>query len=89
MPDPDDRELLEADDPEDTIPLGLGENPDQFEDEEDLGPDERDMDLMDGSWEQQYYAGQARTRDWNTITIAIGLLVLAGLIVPGILVVFR
>lgn len=51
-----------------------------------LGPDERDMDLLDGSWEQRYYAGQTRTRDWQAITAAVGVLVLIGLILPLLLV---
>jgi len=69
---------------EDRIPLGL-------EDDEDFapGPDERDMDLMDGSWEQRYYAGQHRSRDWNSIGIGVALLVIIGLVLPGILVILR
>lgn len=49
------------------------------------GPDERDRDLMDGSWEQEYYSGRIKTRNWNAIGVGIAILVLAGLIVPMIL----
>ncbi len=48
------------------------------------GPDERDRDLMDGTWEQEYYAGRVKTRNWNAIGAGIAILVLAGLIVPMI-----
>lgn len=54
-----------------------------------LGPDERDRDLMDGSWEQQYYAGQARTRNWNAIGVGVALLVLASLLIPLVMVFFN
>ncbi len=55
-----------------------------------LGPDERDRDLLDGSWEREYYAGRKRpSRDWNTIGIGIALLVLMGLILPTILFAMR
>lgn len=51
------------------------------------GPDERDRDLMDGTWEQEYYAGRVKTRNWNAIGAGIAILVLAGLIVPMVLAV--
>ena len=54
----------------------------------DLGPDERDRDLMDGSWEQRYYSGRVRSLDWNAIIVGVSILVLAGLLVPLVLVVF-
>ena len=53
------------------------------------GPDERDMDLLDGSWEARHYSGQTRQRDWQNIGIGIGLLVLIALILPAILVFVR
>ncbi len=46
------------------------------------GPDERDRDLMDGSWEAEYYSGRKKTRNWNAIGAGVAILVLAGLIVP-------
>lgn len=55
----------------------------------DLGPDARDRDLMDGSWEQRYYSGQQRTRNWGSITTGIGLLVLLSLLVPALTMVFN
>jgi hypothetical protein len=55
----------------------------------DLGPDERDRDLLDGSWEQRYYAGQMRRRDWHGVYVGLTLLVLLGLLIPGLVVVFR
>ena len=54
----------------------------------DLGPDERDRDLMDGSWEQRYYSGRVRSLDWNAIIVGVSILVLAGFLVPLVLVVF-
>ena len=70
-------------DEEDRIPLGADP---EAETGPDLGPDERDMDLMDGSWEQRYYSGKQRTRDWNAIGMGIAVLVLVSLIVPMFLV---
>lgn len=73
-------------DPEDVIALD-----EEFEFEKapvDLGPDERDMDLMDGSWEADYYAGRRKTRDWNTIGAAIAIVVLAALLIPMLLAFF-
>lgn len=54
----------------------------------DLGPDERDRDLMDGSWEQEYYSGRMKSRDWNAITAGVALLVVIALVVPMFLVLF-
>ncbi|MGE5595386.1 MAG: hypothetical protein ACM3S1_05055 [Hyphomicrobiales bacterium] len=70
-------------DDDDVIALGGG-----YGDEPDLGPDERDMDLMDGSWEQQYYAGQQKRRDWHAIQVGLGLLVLIALLIPALMVLF-
>ncbi|MEX0781181.1 MAG: hypothetical protein WD557_00915 [Dehalococcoidia bacterium] len=54
---------------------------DAEEDEEvDLGPDERDLDLLDGTWEDDYYAGRVRTRDWRNITVAISLLIVVAMV---------
>jgi hypothetical protein len=60
-----------------------------IDDPENLGPDERDRDLMDGTWEQKYYAGETRSRDWNAVYVGIALLFLIAIIVPAILVVSR
>jgi len=72
-------------DDEDVIPLG-------DEDEEDygpdLGPDERDMDLLDGTWEQRYYAGQQKTRDWGSVLAGVALLALLAMVLPMLLVLF-
>lgn len=57
-------------------------------DEPDLGPDERDRDLMDGTWEHEYYTGRMRTRDWNAVLAGIALLVVIALVLPMILVFF-
>lgn len=51
-------------------------NDPEYHDEPDLGPDERDADLMDGSWEQRYYAGRVQTRDWRSITAVVSILIL-------------
>ena len=80
----DDEEAFEDDDvAEDAVPVA-GYLTDE---ETDLGPDERDADLMDGSWEQDYYAGRNQPRDWKNVYIGLALLLLIALIVPGILVV--
>jgi hypothetical protein len=55
----------------------------------ELGPDERDRDLLDGSWEQRYRAGGVRRRDWHSIGIGLGLLALLGITVPLVLTVLR
>lgn len=63
-------------------------DPGSYDEGPDLGPDERDRDLLDGSWEEDYYAGRVRTRDWRAITVGISLLVLAAML-AGTLAVFR
>ncbi len=55
----------------------------------DLGPDERDLDLLDGSWEQEYYSGRMKTRDWNAVLIGFAILVVAAMVVPMLLVFAR
>ncbi len=55
----------------------------------DLGPDERDLDLMDGSWEHDYYSGRMKTRDWNAVLIGFAILVVAAMVVPMLLVLTR
>ncbi len=69
------------------------EDYDDYEDEDDgliLGPDERDRDLLDGTWEQEYYASERRPpRDWNAIGVGIALLLLMGLILPTLLIALR
>lgn len=74
-------------DDEDDEPISLGSRNDW--DGPNLGPDEHDRDLMDGSWEQQYYRGRTRKRDWTAIMTGLGLLVLLGMLLPAILVFFR
>lgn len=87
------------------MPINIRDGDDDFDEEEqddalhgepvfvdgDIapGPDERDRDLMDGSWEREYYSKGRRGLDWNAISIGLGILVLAGLVLPGLLVVFR
>lgn len=78
----DDGDDDEFDEVEDVIPLGREDGP-------DLGPDERDMDLMDGSWEAERYSGRAKTRDWNAIVAGIALLVIIAMVLPMLLVVFQ
>lgn len=81
---------FEDDDDADEEPISLG-LPGAYPEAEpqNLGPDERDRDLMDGSWEQRYYAGRQRRRDWSGIMAGLGLLVLLGLLLPAVLVFFR
>lgn len=64
----------------------MGEQYDDHVDGTAPGPDERDLDLMDGSWEQEYYAGQIRTRDWNAVGVGVAILVIASLVIPMFLV---
>ena len=52
---------------------------DEDAEELDLGPDERDLDLLDGTWEDDYYAGRQRSRDWQSITVAISVLILVAM----------
>ncbi|GIW19546.1 hypothetical protein [Tepidiforma sp.] len=72
--------------PDDDDRIPLGRDPD---DDRDLGPDERDRDLLDGSWEQKYYSGQLRTRDWNTVALGIAIIVVIALVLPMLLVALR
>lgn len=77
--------MQEFDDEDDgPISLGAADAPE----EADLGPDERDRDLMDGSWEEKYYSGRVRSFNWRAVTAALGLLVLIALLVPALLTVF-
>ncbi|MGK2964431.1 MAG: hypothetical protein ACSLFM_02365, partial [Tepidiformaceae bacterium] len=46
----------------------------------DLGPDERDRDLLDGSWEMKYYSGQVNRRDWSNVYLGIGILVVLSIL---------
>ncbi|MBE7520363.1 MAG: hypothetical protein HS107_14075 [Thermoflexaceae bacterium] len=67
---------------------------DRFDDEldggaPDLGPDERDLDLMDGTWEERYYSGRMRQRDWQGVYVGLALLALMGLVIPALVVLFR
>jgi hypothetical protein len=68
--------------PADRIPLGLDDDEDASGDGSTLGPDERDLDLMDGTWEQDYYAGRQKTRDWNAILVGVSLLILIAILIP-------
>ena len=78
-----DDELDEDEGDDDVISL------DDFDDGPDLGPDERDRDLMDGTWEQEHYGGRRKSRDWNTIGLGIALLVIIAMLLPTVLVVFE
>lgn len=69
---------------------------DEYDDEDlveyevpDLGPDERDMDLIDGTWEEKYYSRQLRTRNWQAVQVGVALLIVAGLVLPALLVFLR
>jgi len=75
-------------DDDDVIPLGNRDDEDE-DDGPDLGPDERDRDLLDGSWEQAYYSGQTKKRDWNSIYAGVAILILLALIIPALLVFFQ
>lgn len=65
---------------------------DEYDGDDDAsapGPDERDRDLLDGSWEERYYAGRARRRDWSAVGVGITLLILLALVLPILLVALR
>lgn len=79
-------------DDEDRIPLGLdGEEIVEGDLDDDFapGPDERDQDLIDGSWEQRYYSGQHRQRNWGAIGLGVAIILVLAMVLPGILVVLR
>lgn len=42
------------------------------------GPDERDRDLLDGSWD----ARRRPPRNWRNVGLAFSILILAGLLLP-------
>ena len=69
------------------MPITVAGDPEEQDDyrNDAPGPDERDLDLMNGSWEQEYYSGRMKTRNWNAIGVGIAILVIAGLVVPMIL----
>jgi hypothetical protein len=62
-----------------------GYEDEDFEESPDLGPDERDADLLDGTWEQRYYTQRASGPDWHGIQVGIALLLAIALLVPLIL----
>ncbi len=70
---------------------GLEEPEEQAEDtwERNLGPDERDRDLMDGSWEAKHYANRQPKRDWKNVQMGLAIFVLLSLVVPLLLTVVR
>ena len=44
---------------------------------------------MDGSWEDSYYAGDVKERDWNSIIVGVSLIVLISLAIPMLLMFFN
>lgn len=68
-------------------PLDLGPE----DDGDPLGPDARDADLLDDSWEDAYLRGERRqtSRVMRAGLIALSLLALAGILVPMTVVVTR
>lgn len=65
------------------------EEEDDYEEPElNLGPDERDMDLLDGTYEARYYSGH-RQRDWSLVQVGVGLILLVAIIGPGLMVLFQ
>ena len=70
-------------------PDEYGVEPDGGDSDFAPGPDDRDRDLLDGSWEERYYAGGERRRDWSAIGVGLTLLLLMGLLLPALLVVLR
>jgi hypothetical protein len=69
--------------------VGNRPDPDDDDTRPDLGPDERDRDLLDGSWEQEYYSGQQKVRDWNAAMVGVALLVVAAIVIPMLLAILR
>ncbi len=71
------------------------DDPDDFDDVDDeeggllSGPDERDQDLLDGSWEERYYASERRSRDWNAVAVGVTLLVVMGMLLPTLFIALR
>lgn len=62
---------------------------DAGDDNRNLGPDERDADLLDGTWEQRYYSGRARPRDWSGVYLGLALLIVLAFVLPMLLVFTR
>ena len=64
---------------------------DDFDDgeDDDLGPDERDADLLDGTWEEEYYSGRQRGPDWNAVQVGVALVLVFALLVPLALALLR
>ena len=54
-----------------------------------LGPDDRDQDLIDGTWEERYYSGRAHQRDWTNVFVGVGIIVVVSMLLPMILVLTR
>ena len=69
----------------------LDPGPDEPDPGDDLGPDERDADLLDDSWENAYLRGERPRRfSWMQATIVVlSILALAGILLPMALVVTR
>jgi hypothetical protein len=80
-------ELSDEYDEADDGPILLGRVPQ--DEEQDLGPDERDLDLLDGSWEAAYYSGRHRSRNWNAVMLGLALLIVLGLLISTAGVFFR
>jgi len=73
-----------GDDDEDVDEIELGDG----DDGPDLGPDERDADLMDGSWERRYYTQPTARRDWQSVYVGIALIIVMAMLVPLIMAAF-
>ncbi len=69
----------------------MGERSERDDDDatQDLGPDERDRDLLDGSWEAEYYSGRQKVRNWNAAMTGVALLVVAAMVIPTVLAILR
>lgn len=63
-----------------------------FEDEDDregpllYGPDERDRDLLDGTWERKHYGGKARSFNWEAIYPWLAAILILSMVIPVVLV---
>lgn len=78
-------------DDDERIPLGFDDDEAEAGDGDATawGPDERDRDLIDGSWEQRYYSGQHRPRDWGSIGLGVAIVLILAMLLPGLLVFLR
>ena len=51
------------------------------------GPDERDRDLIDGTWERKYYSGKLRQFNWAALYPWLAFILILSMVIPVVLIV--